>query len=224
MPNTHFAERSDKQKMLKSNSILIFILLSQFVSCSEGHKATQDNAPNPEAIRLNDIAVEYISKAISFDSSENKNKLDSALIFLDSAQQLDSRSLVIFSNKTSVLNQLGRHEESLETHKKFILGGVYPAEVAVGTGFMYEKLNKKDSALQYYKQGLELYKNRLKDKKKSEKQIKADIAFVYLLLEKPEKVNKIISELKDNYPDDEETQANIEMLESFDKEAFLKQY
>jgi tetratricopeptide (TPR) repeat protein len=126
-------------------------LILTYCNCQE-KKTSYD----PQAIRLNNKAVEFI-KAQSFDS---------ALIYLDKAIEIDTTYYAAYGNKCSVYCSLKDYKNALLATQKEIEVKPDLAEARTFGGMLYDRLGDTLMALVYYKKSVELFDQRIMNSEK----------------------------------------------------------
>ncbi len=206
----------------------IAILLLSALTCGcdqENNTEEVDDVyqPNPEALELNNKAVNFIGNAAHSYDSIKGSFYDSALIYLNEALQVDSLYITAYTNKAQVLRNKGQLKESIDVLEK--VESIKPGfvEVIMGQGLVYEKMGNMSQAHKKYNEALEAYKARLEDNPDPVK-VKLDIAFLYIFLEDKHRGMNELEFLKDEYPDDQQIIAMEGYLKGFNKEEFIKTY
>jgi tetratricopeptide (TPR) repeat protein len=92
-----------------------------------------------EVIELNNKALELF----------REDKIDSALILINKAIEIDSAYHLAYYNKCNFLWQLGRNDEALLTAKQFVKNSNEQAFITLGLA--YEKVGKPNKAKECYK-------------------------------------------------------------------------
>lgn len=202
---------------IKIKSVIVIFLI-QFLlllySCSSEQKKV-----NPEAILLNNQAMEIFNQTIFKPLSESENKLNEALFLLNKAISLDSNYLLAYNNKVNVELKLGNYNAALKTLDK-----IYEldnnAETISLQGFIYEKTGQLDSANKKYIQAMEMYENQINQNPELV-ELKAARAFMLIFTEN-EKVALIeINNLLKQYPNNESAIMMEQTIRHFHRESFI---
>ena len=189
--------------IIKSAHFLLLGLAVSLFFCGKPEKEVRT-----QAVLLNDRAVEI-----------RLDKPDSALYLLDQAIQLDPDYYLAYSNKSSVLLQLGQQVKAIEALKNAVELKPELAEMVVSLGMLYDYTNKPEKAKAEYQKALQLFTARIKNTNKHLVENKMNRAMVLLLLGDKEQGQKEIDQLLQADPENE----LLQMLVQFDKEEYFKQ-
>lgn len=125
-----------------------------FFSCKE-----REVKYNPEAIKLNDLALELM----------NKSKNDSALILLEKATNIDKNYYLAFGNKVVIYCERKELNKALVEIEKQIKAKPDLAESWSFAGMLYEVNGDSIKAKEYYHKSIKLFDKRLVDTTNKEK-------------------------------------------------------
>jgi tetratricopeptide (TPR) repeat protein len=96
-----------------------------------------------QCISYNKKGVAYLNK---FNNINDKNCIDSAILYLDSAINCDSSYLLPFYTKLNALLAINDYERAVVLNNYMIAHSDINSELWLNSGIFYEKLKKVDSA------------------------------------------------------------------------------
>jgi tetratricopeptide (TPR) repeat protein len=212
--------------------IICTIATAIFASCNQNIKKEdgltlqsineQKHIPNQTAISLNDSAVGLLMKTIPFQDSANTELNRKALKYLNKAIKADSLYQLLYSNKVDVLKNLGRYEEAIKTlnNAARVISGY--AEAYAVQAFLYEKMDKLDSANFMYSQALKANQRRIGEEPKN---INHQINLAFLLLFTEGKTEALY-EIEDiiEKTNDEQAIEFKAFIKSFNRDQFIVNY
>jgi len=212
--------------------IICTIATAIFASCTQNIKKEdgltlqsineQKHIPNQTAISLNDSAVGLLMKTIPFQDSANTELNRKALKYLNKAIKVDSLYQLLYSNKVDVLKNLGRYEEAIKTlnNAARVISGY--AEAYAVQAFLYEKMDKLDSANFMYSQALKANQKRIGEEPKN---INHQINLAFLLLFTEGKTEALY-EIEDiiEKTNDEQAIEFKAFIKSFNRDQFIVNY
>jgi len=207
----------------------LFLIVLIIASCNDREKRSQQSAsvteykPDSTALRLNNKASRLIGNAAHTYDSLKAQLYDSAIIYLNSAIEIDCLYLLAYTNKAQALQRKGSLEEALEVLNQVEIIKPDFAEVLMGQGFLLEKMGKMELAEQKYRQALKAYEKRLEDDPESDK-VRSDIAFLYIFLEDK---NRALDEIRDliiKNPESEQLRMIEGVIKDFDRKKFIAEY
>ncbi len=149
---------------------------------------------NPQAIRLNNKAVEFI-KIQNFDS---------ALNYLNKAIEIDTTYYVAYGNRCSVYCSLKDFKKALVETQKEILVKPDLAEAWTFAGMLSDKLGDTLNATKYYKKSIEIFDDRISnpDKEKYLELNRLNRAISLILMGQKEIGRNEIKKIKAANPND----------------------
>lgn len=146
-------------------------------------------------------------------------KLEKALLLLNKAIQMDKKNDAAYSNMVEVLCTLDRYRDALSVLKKRSELKKDFAEGYSFQGFIYEKLEMKDSAEFFYIKALKTYDERLKERDDINDEVNR--AFLLFFTEGEKKALSQIYIVMQKYPDNSYVNRMRYVFENFDKEEFI---
>lgn len=201
----------------KIKSVAVIVLIQSLLllsSCSSKQKKV-----NPEAIVLNNQAMEIFNQTIFKPLVESESKLNEALFLLDKAISIDSNYLLAYNNKVNVELKLGNYNAALKTLDK-----IYEidnnAETISLQGFIYEKTGQLDSANKKYIQAMKMYENQINQ---NPELVEPKVARAFMLIfTENENVALIeINNLLKQYPNNESAIMMEQTIRHFHRESFI---
>lgn len=177
-------------------SFLILIL----TSCSKNDKNANFN---PEAIKLNDIAVEL----------GNLHKYDSAILVFDKAIDLDSTYYLAYGNKAAVYSAMKQYAKALFEVERQVEVKPDFAEGWISAATLSDKIGDSIKAKIYYQKSLDLYEQRITDPTRKPYLIESRINKDFLLIQlgKEEEAKKDLEIIKKDYPEIKTVDAFLKM-------------
>ena len=136
-------------KIKTMRSIIIFkyfIYLAFVVSCKAQNKKTDKSVYNPEAIKLNNIAMSLFER-----NRANQDSIFKTISLLEEAIQKDSSYYIAYNNLASLLSYNGKYYEAIGTLDKILKINPGLIEMKTIKGFILEKSGNISQASEIYK-------------------------------------------------------------------------
>lgn len=185
--------------------IRIVFILTCFIAVS-GSAQTQ-NVYNPEAIKFNDKAVEFI----------NNGNLDSALLFLEKATEIDSNYYLAYCNKSNIFIKKGEYKKAILELENAIEAKPDFAETVFYLGMLYDFTQSSEKANELYRKSIKLFDERLKKHNLDQVGNRSNRAVAMILLGNVSEGNDELKKLIDKYPEN----IIIQKFLNFDKEKYF---
>ncbi|MEO6852133.1 MAG: hypothetical protein ABI203_07990 [Mucilaginibacter sp.] len=185
---------------MKKLSILLFPLF--LFSCKPHH-----NKPDPEAMKLNDSAVNIMTSMLGgqLESRVGKDSLYKIqLKMLNRATKIDSNYFVAYVNKFGAQCRLKRYKDALITGKEMVRLAPKDPVIKFLVGKIYEQNGDTILARSYYQDYLSYCDDRLdtmSTNNKSHKDIELQKAMVLVLLNQEQKGHEILNRLSQQADD-----------------------
>jgi len=179
-------KKRDKMRQI----IIAFFIFIILPSCKS---QTEKTDYNPQAIELNNKAVEYYQIG----------EYDSALYYYDKAIELDRNYYLPHSNKVNIYLSRKDFKNALNESELVIEKKPDLAEGWTFTGILYDFLGDTIKAKSYYKKSIEIYDHRISnpDKKQNLESNRLNRAFSLILIGKEEEGKEEFKKLKSENPD-----------------------
>ena len=145
--------------------------------------------------------------------------MNKALQLIEKAIQKDSLNANAYVNKANILCNLAKYAEAIKAINQSLSIKNVP-EVKLMKGFMFDKMNRIDSAQAIYYEILDDYEKVLRDG--NNVKVELDRAILYFYLNKPGIATQKFKEVENKYPNDITVIGMKEFLDSFDKNKFLE--
>ena len=179
---------------------------------------------NLDILALNNDAVKLLqqSQRNDYDSILKDSLLDEALQYLNLAIKKDSNFHNAYLNKSAVLRELNKYNESIQTLQQLLNRKKFP-EAIFNLGLLYEKAGKQDLAYEKYKEALKEYEELLKTPLATKRdELNRDYVFLFLN-GKEEILNNINEEIKKD-PDNTSLLIDKSLIEEFDRQEFIESF
>lgn len=186
-------------------SFLLIILASIVIGCSQNQNDTKNEIvreahseykPDPESIELNNKAIE-----ITMNHRDDSIKVDSAILLLDKATELDSQYLMGYVNKVQFLLIKQDLPRLLETNKK--ISELRPKQPSwiIQRALILELSGAIDKANTEYKRGINAYEQIMDSAANPSWEFELEYAQSLVVANNYDKAQEIIYSLKKEYPD-----------------------
>ena len=182
---------------------LLIILAFTAISCNQNfsdkeieQEAQSNYKPNSESIELNNKALE-ISKFQRYDTL----KVDSALLLLDKATELDSLYFLGYANKVQFLMFKQDFQRLLENNKKIRELRPNQPNWIIQHGLILELSDEIDKANKEYKIGINEYEKIMNSDANLSWEFELEFAQSLVIANNYEEAQKIINRLKKENPD-----------------------
>lgn len=192
-----------------------FLALLVPISCNSQDPTKKLKTYNPEAVTLNNIAMDVFTK-----NSGNHDSLLKAIDILNQAIQKDTSYYMAYSNKASLLCSIGDISEAIITLDQIIKINNDLLEIKTLKGYMLEKLGNKNQAIQIYKDVLYQYDLKLNTDKSNVK-LMLNRAFLYFFINDDNKAITEYNRISKLYPNNMEVEYLRSVFNSFNKTEFL---
>ncbi len=144
---------------MKKRSLTLIAILMVLSFC---RNVSSGNQPKADCNKINSQAMDsLILYKTSFD--KRKSTLESTLRLLDDAIKCDSSLNIAKFNKVTVLNELGKFNESISLINKLIRSQK-DSSLLLTKAPIYDKINKHDSLTITYKLAYNYFDRRIKDR------------------------------------------------------------
>lgn len=174
------------------NYLLILALLLMMTSCDE-ENTLNHHKPNPKAIELNNLAIE-----IGLFKREDSIDIDSALILLNRATDMDSLYYLAYENKFQFLLRKNDFQGLMDNFDEMERLQPKNPHVLMRKGLVYELFGKQDEAMEMYEKGIKAYDN-IEDK--GSLNFLLDYASSLVLANNYEKAMEIVEKARNSYPE-----------------------
>lgn len=155
--------------------LFLFFIIFSFAACSSSTSKKQHKI-DPGALTLNYNAGKLV---LGFE----KDRLDSALVLLDSAIKIEPGFLAAYSNKTEIYVRQGKLYKALETARQLEKIDPQNPQAIFGVGLLLEKTGKITNAKEYYQKALVLYEDELNHSRSDEKKYRTiQVNYAYALI------------------------------------------
>lgn len=189
--------------------LLLPLLLFVFFCCSR--KVTADNCTE-----LNIQAVDALNEYTR--SGNDSSQLLISLGFFNKAIECDSSNVINYQGKLSVMNLLGRNEESLKIINKLIsLNDVRFASLFTTKALIFERIGVKDSSEVYFQKAFFDYDQQLALKPADSLKVMCEKLYLIAITENKDVAIEKLKTLEDKYPDDPTIRVYEEILMRFDR-------
>jgi len=187
------------------NKILFLILASIAISCGQEQSDTQgkiekesrsEYKPNPESIELNNKALE-----ISMFHRDDSLKVDSAIILLDKATEIDSLYFLGYANKIQFLMIKQDFPRLLETNKRIRELRPNQPNWIIQRALILELSGEIDKANTEYKKGINEYEQIMNSESDLSWEFELEFAQSLVMANHYDKAQEIINKLKKENPD-----------------------
>ncbi len=208
------------------NKILFLILASIAFSCDQEQNDAQgkiekesqsDYKPNAESIELNNKALE-----ITMFHRDDSIKVDSAILLLDKATEIDSLYFLGYSNKIQFLMIKQDYPRLLETNKRIKELRPNQPNWIIQRALIFELSGEIDKANSEYKKGINEYEQIMDSEAELSWEFELEFAQSLVMANHYDKAQEIINKLKKENPDLEiwkafELQTKNELLKMMNK-------
>ena len=203
-------------------NFLLITLVSIAVSCSQKSNDTKSEIeqepqteykPNPEAIELNNKALE-----ITMFHRDDLIKVDSAILLLDKVTELDSLYFLGYANNVQVLMIKQDFPRLLETNKRMRELRPNQPSWIIQRALILELSGDINKANTEYKKGIKEYEQIIDSEASLSWEFELEYAQSLVMANNYDKAQKIIDGLKEENP-------NLEIWEAFElqtKDELLK--
>lgn len=193
---------------------LAILIISNITLSQEPKRNTQYN---PESIELQNQAMEML-----FNNLINRAEyIDSALVMLEKAYQLDSTFYHALILKIGLYTEKEDYNSAIETTHKVLNNNPDHAELIMSLGMFYDFIDKNNLATKYYKSAIDIFKKRVQYGKFSEAYNQMHIGLCLVFLGEENKGKALILKHENN----PETKFTIQILKEtgFKKEYWINQ-
>lgn len=141
-----------------------------------------------EVIKLNEQATLLVNMG-------DETSYQEAIKLLDEAIQKDTTYYLAYSNKAAILSMLGKHNEAISIYKHIVtnIKPDYPEGFSM-LGMLYDKIDEKSIAKEYYEKAIQKYSERIK--KNEDVLDMVNKAHLNYILDKQKGLNEIDSLIK----------------------------
>ncbi len=194
-------------------NFLLITLVAIAVSCSQKTNDTKreieqepqgEHNPNPEAIELNNKALE-----ITMLHRDDSAKVDSAILLLDKATEIDSLYFLGYSNKVQFLMIKKDFSRLLETNQRIRQLRPNQPNWIIQRALILELSGEIDKADTEYEKGINEYEEIMNSEKNLPWEFELEFAQNLVLANNYNKALEIINRLKKENP-------NLEIWEAFE--------
>jgi tetratricopeptide (TPR) repeat protein len=172
-----------------SISLLVVVIIFLTAGCSHSKKI------NPEALKLNNEAVQLFMDSVGMDSGRPLKK---AINLLNQAIKIDSNYLIAYRNKFDYQIALKQLDSAIATGKQLIRLAPQDGTIRLRVGMAIERAGDTVRSVKYYKDALALLNKRLDTmnvRNKNYEFTQESKGAALILLNQPEKGHKILQDL-----------------------------
>lgn len=203
------------------NSLFIILIFFSFACNSQSDVSQQRTEIDSLALQLNDAAFEKYRNYVSGIDRDKRN-LETAVVELDQAIDLEPEVALFYSTKSHILLTLGKHEEAIAELKKIIAFQPYNAEELSMIGFIYERYDNPIEARKWYEKSIEAYEMRIADDV-SVINSELHLAFLKFFVEDERVAIRTYHDLKESYPSSDQVLFMERLFTDFDRDRFLQE-
>lgn len=181
------------------NIIIVIILILSSLSCS--------NTRNKEH------AQEFNKKSIQFNQ---KQQYDSALVYMNSAINLDPENYLFQINKANVLLETKQFDQVIRTYEKALELNT-KANVRLLLGELYAKKMDVEKSKMYFNDNIEFLNQQISTTTDQDvlNTLKVELIITKMQLGQERNGKQLINALKKEFPDDEFINLTIDSYEDF---------
>lgn len=192
--------------------LILIVLASIAISCSQNQNDTKNEIkretlfeykPNPESIELNNKALE-----ITMFHREDSIKVDSAILLLDKATELDSLFFLGYCSKVQFLMIKKDFPRLLENNKRIRELRPNQPNWIIQRALILELSGEIEKANTEYKKGISEYEQIMDSERNLSWEFELEFAQNLVMANNYDKAQKIVNRLKKENP-------NLEILKAF---------
>ncbi len=196
---------------------IIFLLVALSMSCKPDNKKTKEF--DSVAVSINDDAMQKYQDYI-LGYRHDEEVLDTVLLELNRAIDIDSSNYVFYTNKANVLSLLNKHTRAIKALEK--IAEIKPnfAENLTSLGLLNEHIGLDSIAQSWYSRAIKAYDKRIEDDLYVVNS-KINRAYLLFFTEGKEQALKAFEAVKLEYPNSEEVLYMESLFTEFDREETL---
>jgi tetratricopeptide (TPR) repeat protein len=196
---------------------IIFLLVALSMSCKSDYKKTKEF--DSVAVSINDDAMQKYQDYI-LGYRHDEEVLDTVLLEINRAIDIDSSNYVFYTNKANVLSLLNRYSDTIKALEK--VSEIKPkyAENLMYLGLLNESIGADSTAQSWYSQAIKAYDERIENNQ-SIISNKINRAYLLFFTEGKEQALKAFEAVKLEYPNSEEVLYMESLFTEFDREETL---
>lgn len=211
---------------MKNIDLVLLAFLFGVFSCNSQEKKEKSSVVQDSVVVYDSMAIALNNKAIGmfFQSQRDDSIQNIAKGYLVKAIQMDSNYYMAYANLATLLIKQEKRDSAIQVLQTIIDKKPYYAEGLSMQGYIYDRLEKFDSADLKYKQAIEAYDKRIEA---NEDNVNARVnkAFLIMLLRGQEAGFREVEAVLEKYPDDSfALMMKDEIIPYFDREDFLSSY
>ncbi|WP_339815067.1 hypothetical protein [uncultured Imperialibacter sp.] len=211
---------------MKNVDLILLAFLFGVISCNSQEMKEKSSVAQDSVVVYDSMAIALNNKAmrVFFQSQENDSIQNVAKSYLAKAIQIDSSYYMGYANLATLLIKQGKRDSAIQVLQIIIDKKPYYAEGLSIQGYIYDRLEKFDSADLKYRQALEAYDQRIEA---NEDNVNARVSRVFLimLMQGKEVGFREVEAVLEKYPYDPfALMMKNEIIPYFDREEFLSSY
>ena len=175
---------------------IFFLLLTALYSCGQGPVVHETN---PESVRLNNKIIPLVS------FTNNPDSCKKALLFLDSATEIDGNCFLCYYNKLMFLYGLKKYREAIITFDELLRLRPNAHDLLIMKGGLYEKIGDTLSSKKCFQKSLTICDKALDTMTKTNSDYLMFVtgkAINMIMLGDSAKANNILQALYNSQPED----------------------
>lgn len=211
---------------MKNFDLLLLAFLFGVFSCNSQEKAEKSSVVQDSVVVYDSMAIALNNKAMGmfFQMQEDDSIQNVAKGYLEKSIQLDSNFYMAYANLATLLIKQEKRDSAIQVLQTIIDKKPYQAEGLSMQGFIYDRLEKFDSADLKYRQALEAYDNRI-EAYEDNVNARVNKVFLIMLLLGQETGFREVEAVLEKYPDDSfALMMKDEIIPYFSREEFLSSY